>query len=262
MLYGVHISESVSQKEAAAQLGTNPVLAHQAETCFTGIGIPVNHTDYELFFLICILLLVSVGLFRQVHPLYFRNVFKAFTNATLSSRQLRDQLQQNHIPGIVLDILFFCSTAFFLVQAASYAQVALWLQQYDLLLLLMVMTIIVAFVYLVRFLLLKMAGWVFQIPDIISAYIFNIALFNRILGILFIPFTIIITFGSGFWVQMAFVLILLIAFLFYLFRFVRSRQVFGHFLRFSKFHFILYLCASEIIPLAIIIKVIAMRVIV
>ena len=261
VLYGINIPESVLQNKAAEQLAANPVLAHQAQTTFAGIGIPVARQHSGLTFLICLVLLLALGLFRQVHPVYLKNVFKAFANATLSSRQLREQLQQNRIPGIVLDILFFCSTAFFLVQAAHYAQVATWLQRYDLVLVVGAIAAVVALIYLVRFLLLKMAGWVFQIPEIISAYIFNIALFNRVLGILFIPFSIIITFGRGFWVQMAFVLILLIAILFYVFRFIRSRQVFGHFLRFSKFHFILYLCASEIIPLAILIKLIGMRVI-
>lgn len=261
VFYGINIPEAVLRNKAAEQLAANPVLAHQAETTFTGIGIPLAHQHYRLEFLICVGLLLAIGLFRQIHPVYLKNIFKAFTNATLSSRQLREQLQQNRIPGIILDLLFFCSTAFFLTQAAHYAHVAQWLQGYGLVLVLVGITLLIAIIYFIRFLLLKMAGWVFQIPEIVSAYIFNIALFNRILGILFIPFSIIITFGSGFWVQMAFVLILLIVILFYVFRFIRSRQVFGHFLRFSKFHFILYLCASEIIPLAILIKLISMRVI-
>ncbi|HET8572722.1 MAG TPA: DUF4271 domain-containing protein [Edaphocola sp.] len=260
-LYGINITESVLHSKAAEQLAANPVLAHQKETVFTGIGIPVSHQDFGPGFLVCLVLLMAIGLFRQIHPVYFKNIFKAFTNATLSGRQLREHLQQNRVPGMLLDIFFFCSTAFFLIQAAHYAQVARWLRQYDLLLVMTGTALLIAVIFFIRFVLLKMAGWVFQIPDIINAYIFNIALFNRVLGILFVPFSIIITFGSGFWVQMAFVLILLIAVSFYIFRFIRSRQVFEHFLRFSKFHFILYLCASEIIPIAVLIKLITMRII-
>ena len=38
-------------------------------------------------------------------------------------------------------------------------------------------------------------------------------------------------------------------------RYLRSWSVFGAFFRFSKFHFFLYLCASELLPLAVLVKI-------
>jgi hypothetical protein len=257
---GFHPSDPVVTKfPAIKQISENPILIHRNDANIPPIGIPRKNVSHNFDFLFCLVLLMFFGIIRQAHPIYVRNIFRSFGNAALSNRQLREQLRQNFIPGLLLDLLFCFSAAFFLYHASKYVRLDEWMQPYEPLTVITGMAACLGIVYIVRFLLLRMAGWVFQIPDVMSNYSFNIFLFNRILGIIFIPFTIFIAFGGGIWVQISFLLALMIAFIIYVFRFIRSRQVFSYFLQFSKFHFILYLCASEILPIAVLIKLISNR---
>lgn len=99
-------------------------------------------------------------------------------------------------------------------------------------------------------------GWAFQSREAMNTYSFNVTLFNRVLGVALLPFIVILALGGGLLSQLCLIIALLIVLLLYIFRFVRSRQVFRYFLQLSKFHFILYLCTAEIIPFAVIVKLI------
>lgn len=258
---GIEISDTVLQQKVAEKIAANPILAHRNETSMPPMGIPRKSQNHNSDFLFCLALLLFFGIIRQLHPVYVRNIFRAFGNATLSNRQLKEHLRQNFIPGLLLDLLFCFSTALFIYHASIYIHLDTWIGSYEPATIISVIAACLGIVYIIRFLLLRMAGWIFQIPDVMNNYSFNIFLFNRIIGIIFIPFTIVIAFGAGIWVQIAFLLALITAFVIYIFRFIRSRQVFSYFLQFSKFHFILYLCASEILPLAVLIKLISNRLI-
>lgn len=259
--YGITIPEKILTQKAREQLAANPVLAHINDNSIPPMGNPRPSHNYTFDFLACLVLLLFFGLLRQRHPAYVRNIFRAFGNVTLSNRQLKEQIQQNSLPGILLDLLFCFSAAFFLYQTMVYMHWDSQIKHFSPALTITVIAVSIGIIYGIRFLLLRMSGWVFQMPEAMNHYSFNIFLFNRILGIILLPFSIIIAFGAGLWVQIVFLFAIIITIGMYLFRFIRSRQVFSQFLKFSKFHFILYLCASEILPIAIIIKLISNRLI-
>lgn len=239
----------------------NQLLANQEETSFVGEGILRENHKADTDFLICLGLIFFLGIFKQVHPFYFRNVFLAFGNASMNSRQLREQLQQSYFPGLLLDFLFFISVGFFLYRLILYFGIDSFSPQEGAIIQILSLAGLIAIIYFIRFVSLKIIGWAFQIKEGMDYYAFNIFLFNRIFGILLIPLSIVVTFGGSMWQQIAFFLAMLLAVLFYFVRFIRSRKALVKFLRFSKFHFILYLCASEILPMLVFIKLISSRII-
>lgn len=257
--YGIHISEAILQKKAEGALNANPILSHRFDKDMTSFGFPRKVKNKDFNFLFCIGLLLFLGIIKKVHPLYFRNLFRAFGNATLSNRQLKEQIQQTYLPGLLLDLFFYFSAAMFLYQASQLIHLKLRLTTIRPESIIIGLALCIAFIYIWKYTFLKMAGWLFQIPEIMNNYSFNVFLFNRILGILLLPFVIVLSFGTGIWVQVLFSVSLIVILSLYIFRFIRSRQVFTYFLNFSKFHFILYLCASELIPVAVLAKLIILR---
>jgi len=74
------------------------------------------------------------------------------------------------------------------------------------------------------------------------------------LGILLLPFTIVMAFGTPDIAQLALFISVLLILILFINRYMRSWQVFGSFFQYSKFHFFTYLCASELLPLAVLMK--------
>ena len=69
-----------------------------------------------------------------------------------------------------------------------------------------------------------------------------------------LPFVLLIAFAAPVYAGPALVVSGVLIALLFVSRYIRSWQVFGSFFQFSKFHFFTYLCASEILPLAVLMK--------
>ena len=69
-----------------------------------------------------------------------------------------------------------------------------------------------------------------------------------------LPFVLLIAFAAPVYAGPALIVSAVLIALLFVSRYIRSWQVFGSFFQFSKFHFFTYLCASEILPLAVLMK--------
>lgn len=250
---GVSIPEHVLQQKAEEDGLRHPLLVHK-DDYFNSIEIPHDFHPRNQDFVLSLVLIAFVAVFRFTNPGYFRNLFLAFRNATLSSRQLKDRLEQDYRSSILLNAFFCFSAALFIVQVIGYLNVFPRSDNYSSGIIIAAVMIGLVIIYLGRFLFLKLAGWLFQIPEMTDNYSFHIFLLNKIIGIVLIPFTLILAFGEGQWVQVSLLIAFVMLCFLIIYRYVRSRKLFQYFLKFSKFHFFLYLCASEILPIAILIK--------
>jgi hypothetical protein len=252
----VIVSEQGPQQLRGREQAENPLLAFRDKPV-NAVEVPHVFESRNRDFLLAVFLIACIALFRFVHPAYFRNLFRAFRNATLSSRQLKDQLQQDYRPGILMNLFFCFSAALFTVQVIRYFGYVAIFRGHDFGLVLGVSVLVFALIYSARYVFLKLAGWLFQIPEMMDNYAFHIFLLNKIAGIILIPFTIVLAFGSGAWVQVSLLIAFITLCFLIIYRYVRSRKLFQYFLKFSKFHFFLYLCASEILPIAILIRLLS-----
>ena len=257
VLYGYTLSEAVIEQKAREKVSLelakhplmNPKTPHVSE-----MARPHTFKDRTADFLVVAILIALLGIFRITNPSYFRNLFRAFRNPTLSTRQLREQLRQNSAATLVMDIFFCISLGLYLFFLLQYTHRQGPLGGYPPGIIMLGCVLLFIVVYLVRFLFLKFTGWVFHIPEITDNYTFNVFLINKILGIAIIPFTIILAFGQGAWVQVALLVSGIVVLILLLNRYLRSGVAFGYFLKFSKFHFFMYLCASELLPIAVLVK--------
>jgi len=211
---------------------------------------PYKDLDWLVYLIGGVILLL--GVIRLAYLKYFSDLFRAFLNPTLSQRQLKDQLSQSPFPNFLLN-------AFFSVSLGVYLYLLMYRQQYifnaDAWLLIPGLILLVALIYGIKHVVLRFCGWLFGNNDLADAYIFILNLINKVLGILLVPFLVILAFcqpeiARAFLYISLFFIVLLIGY-----RYVRSYSVIKQYLSFSRLHFFLYLCAFEVAPVLLLTKV-------
>lgn len=118
----------------------------------------------------------------------------------------------------------------------------------------MLICMVAAFViFLSKHIFLNIAGWLFPVEKEVQRYNFLVVIFNCVLGLFLLPFNFLLAFSAegkpflAFW-TLGLVLI------FYLYRAIRSAGISSKFLADNQFHFLLYLCAVEIAPVLLLVK--------
>ncbi|MGI8893889.1 MAG: DUF4271 domain-containing protein, partial [Bacteroidia bacterium] len=120
-----------------------------------------------------------------------------------------------------------------------------------------IFALLISFAYTAKFIVLKIAGFLFRIDKAIATYIFNIFIINNVLGILLIMLVIGIAYlpaeATSYLIPAAAMFVCFA----YIYRFLRGLVIGFSYNSYSNLYLFLYLCALEIAPLLIIIKLIA-----
>ncbi|MGN7819678.1 DUF4271 domain-containing protein [Chitinophaga sp. 22536] len=211
---------------------------------------PFRNMDWLVYLVGGILLLLSI--IRLSYTKYFADLFRAFLNPTLSQRQLKDQLSQAPFPNMLLNTFFAVSLGVYLYLVLYRQQV---FPQAEPWLLIPGLIVLVAVVYGIKYVMLRFCGWLFGNSELADAYIFILYLINKILGVLLVPFLVVLAFcdveiaRTFLYISIFFIVLLVV------YRYIRSYSLVRQYLSFSKLHFFLYLCAFEVAPVLILTKV-------
>jgi hypothetical protein len=92
------------------------------------------------------------------------------------------------------------------------------------------------------------------VPEATSGYTFIVFLVNKVLGIVLIPFILLITFSPLEIKQVAITISAGVILALFLYRYLITFGVIRSNLKVSALHFFLYLCAVELLPLVLIYK--------
>lgn len=254
--YGITISDPVVVNASAVNVldsfyRQHPLLSSKGYI----VNIARTHTypDKTNAFYLILFLCLLLGSIRYSDRRYFQNLWKAFWNPTLSNRQLRDQLESVPLPSLLMNIFFVASTGAYIyyVGLITFPQRSVVIAP-SLLVLILIGGVMV--IYLVKYATIRFSGWAFRLESITSQYLFNVFLINKILGIVLLPFVVILAFAGSAFIQPAIILSFTLAIVLFANRYIRSWQVFRSFFKYGKFHFFMYLCASELLPLAVLMK--------
>jgi hypothetical protein len=205
----------------------------------------------EAIFYSMIALLIFFGLIRNGFNRYVGDLFKTYFRTTVNQKQTKEQLLQNPLPSLLLNLFFVLSIGMFLALLLQYFKLGLdynfwWLYFYCVLGLISI--------YAIKFVTLKFLGWIFQVSDSTDAYIFVVFTTNKIIGVVLLPFVLMLAFTHGVVSQAAMSLSIMVVFGLVAYRFFLSFVSIRTQIRISFFHFLLYLLAFEIIPLLLINK--------
>ena len=213
---------------------------------------PRNNSGKEfLFYLLCVVVFI-LGLFKTFFSMYFNNLFRIFFNTSLRQSQLTDQLSQAKLPSFILNIFFFISMGLYLWLLFLHFN---WVQSVHPQMLLLLCIGCVLFIYFVKFILLKFVGWLAGIGPAVDNYIFIIFLVNKIVGILLIPFILLLAFSYPAWVNFIAVISGLFLGLLFLSRYVKSYGALDKKFPLRSFHLFIFVVGAEIIPLFIFYKI-------
>jgi hypothetical protein len=227
----------------------HPGLPLLAEPVYRLIEYHTTPSRDEFFYIIMGVLLLLASI-RSGFPKYFRNLFLLFFQTSLRQKQTRDQLLQDNWASLFTNLLFIVSAGLYitlLIQIKHWSDLPFWWMAAG-------SAGLLGIIYLVKYLFLLFAGWVFNSKESAGSYIFLVFLVNKIIGILLVPFLVIMAFASFTFVQVAITASVIILGLLLLYRYWVSFTSLHPRLHVNAFHFLLYLCAVELLPLVLIYK--------
>jgi hypothetical protein len=205
----------------------------------------------DVFFYLITTLLLLLGVLKFFYNRYFNTIFRVFFNTSLRQSQLSDQLLQAKLPSLFFNLFFvICGGvySYFLLRHYGYINESpLWMP-------LGFCILILGIIYLVKYSTLKFTGWVTGYKETTDTYVFIIFLICKILGIILLPFIILMVFTDAPVAAAAALSSLLVIGFVILLRFFRSFGLLQNQLKISKFHFLLYIAGVEVIPLLLIYK--------
>jgi len=205
----------------------------------------------EILFYLLVALLLSFALLKWLFPKYLADMFRLFFRTTLKQRQIREQLIQSPLPSLLFNVFFVLTSALY---------VDLLLLHFGLLVvnfweMFLLCGLALSFIYFVKFLGLKISGWIFNAKGVTDSYIFIVFIVNKMLGIFLLPFLIVLAFSQGDIYQVALMVTWCGIALLYLYRLVLSYGSVRNQIKINLFHFLLYIVTFEIAPLLVIYKV-------
>jgi len=222
--------------------GSKPVIVHSDIRIFKG---------KEVLFYALIGLLLMFALLRESFPKYFNDIFRLLFRNTLKQKQIREQLMQTTLPSLLLNAFYALTAGFYIDLLLQHYGVSpidnFWL-------LLLYCSAGLLAIYFIKFIGLKVTGWLFNIRAAADSYIFVVFIINKVIGIFLLPFVVLLAFMQGNAYNVAMVLSWCGIGVLFIYRFLLTYTSIRNQVRFNPFHFFLYLCAFEIAPLLLIYK--------
>lgn len=210
----------------------------------------VNEREWLFYYILGLILLF--GLLRLTYLRYFKDLFRVFFRTSLRVNQIREQLVQSGLQSLLFNILFAVSAGTYVYLLASRFQVSVRLPE---VLIPVLASVLIALLYLGKYIFLRFSGWLFSMQKATEAYSFIVFLINKVIGVILLPFIIIIAFAKAQLAAVAITASLSIIIGLFLYRFLRAYNPIQADLKVGRFHFFIFFLAFEIAPLLVIYRV-------
>ncbi len=195
--------------------------------------------------------LFSVFLFGIIHLRFGRIVRRNFLSV-FNFREARKLIfDQNNIitrVSLGLVLIFTINTGLLIYLIFNYFQIHVF--EYPPVIIFLIYAGMVLGIYVLKSFFIYILGFLAKHFEVSREYVFNIFLYNRVLGILLLPLVGVLPFIPETYAKTLIIITLFLIVLLYLFRVFRGIQIlFAQ--RISIFYQILYLCTLEIVPILI-----------
>ena len=209
-----------------------------------------DNNEWLFYYIIGVFLLF--GLLKLAYTRYFNNLFRVFFKTSLKVNQIREQLVQSGLQSLLFNIFFAISSGTYIYLLIRHFQIPF---QVAPVLIPIISAAVIGTLYAGKFLFLKVSGWLFNITSASDTFAFIAFLINKMIGILLLPFILVIAFAKQPVSTIAITLSLAIICGLFLYRFLRAYNTVHANLNVSRFHFFIYFLAFEIAPLLVIYKI-------
>lgn len=204
----------------------------------------------ETIFYTLLALAAFLAASRAFFPKYHQSLYTVVFQSSFRQRQTRDQLYQDLLPSLWMH-LFFVATIALLASLLNMRHQ--WLPM-GFLAGLGSAGLLLSVIYLIKFGFIWLAGWAFHATEPARGYAFVVGMVNKLGAMLLLPFVALYAFaGAGFGASIATVMLVL-AVLLLLYRYVMAVAMLRTTVRMHLVHFLVYICAVEVLPLLIMYK--------
>ena len=241
--------KSIRDNASYKKLMTHPYLPMQTKPSFRINELRIAPNFDGRFYLI-IGMLFYLAFIKVTFPKYFSNVFELIFQSPIRQKQTREQLQQNNLASLFSNILFILNASIFV------SLVAVKNGWVDLSLYSCIAYSAVGFtaLYLFKFLFLWLSGWLFSQGEAIGNYSFIVFLTNKVMGVFLIPAILLLAFSPESVQDFAYNSALIVISILFVYRYLVSFSIVRASLKVSAFHFFLYLCTCEVLPMLVLYK--------
>lgn len=212
----------------------------------------LNRT-WDFYFLLGLVLFL--GCIRYFDSEYFYELGQVAIASSTGNKYQQEKIDRSSVSNLIMNIFFTLSLAAYLFFVLKNYVPSLNQQSKSVQLFIFLVGG-VTIIYLIKYVVIKLSGWLLNVQEATDHYLFNVFLVNKVMAVLLLPFTILIAFLLPSWSFPIWLLSLGAIFMSFILRYVRSWKVLRASFELSKFHFFTYLCASEILPLAVLGKLI------
>ncbi|BAV10259.1 hypothetical protein FLA_6320 [Filimonas lacunae] len=228
----------------------NPYLPIGKTPVFMVSEYKVLQEKDQLFYVLMGLLLI-LGFIRASFPKYFTYMFMLIRQTSFRQKQTREQLLQGRLPSLMMNLLFIMVAAIYISIVATQKKLTHITFWYFVL----YSMLILSAVYLLKFLFLRFTGWVFRVSEAAETYIFIVFLVNKLLAVALLPLVWLLAYSTGDLNVIVFTISTFLIGILLIYRYILSLAAVRNMVRISPFHFFIYLCAVEILPVLLIYKI-------
>jgi len=241
--------KSMRDTTSFKKLMTHPYLPMQTKPSFRINELRIASSFDGRFYLI-IGMLFFLAFIKVTFPKYFSNLFQLIFQSPIRQKQTREQLQQNNLASLFSNILFILNASIFVsLLAIKNAWVDLSLYTC-----IAYSAVGLTVLYLFKFLFLWLSGWLFSQGEAIGNYSFIVFLTNKVMGVFLIPAILLLSFSPVSVQDFAYNSALIVISILFVYRYLISFSIVRASLKVSAFHFFLYLCTCEVLPMLVLYK--------
>jgi hypothetical protein len=222
-----------------------------AETSLRLPSLVRNPERREWMFYLFTGMLFYLALLKISFSKYFHDLFKVFFNSSLRQKQIREQLIQEPLPSLLLNLFFIASGGLFLYFLLLSKGLV---TAYPKGMVLGACVLLLAAIYLVKYVAIRAFGWIFGRGEAVDTYLFVVFMVNKMAGLVLIPFNILIAYSTEAGASTMIILALGALCILALYRLIRGYSAIHKTLRINQLQFILFVAAFEVVPILLLYK--------
>lgn len=209
--------------------------------------------DKDAVFYVLVGILILLAVVMYFYNDYFVGFLQSFTQPTYRLSLTNENYALGFFPSFLLNILFVITAGLFIAEVTTRMVTRFTFWE-----LFGIYSILIAAVYLIKFAIIKLSGYLFSAEYASKLYTHIVFMVNKFIGILLIPVLWTISFSASPQtdpiVRNVYSVFTVLLILLIIYRYFVSFVLVKNNLKINAFHFFVYLCAVEIIPILIIYK--------
>jgi hypothetical protein len=205
----------------------------------------------DWYFLIILLIIAGIAWARIVYGKFLYSIWFSSYSYQNASKVYKEQSVVQKRFGVGLDFLYLVNASLFIYQLNRFFSPVIFKSD-DIVFVLQVF-LVLCFLVFVRIFVMRLTAYIFERSELFLEFLYHFFIFNKVLGMVLIPFLIAIPYTQGKLQEILIYTGISIVFTIQFFRLFRvAVYVLKNVVLF--FYLILYLCILEILPVLVVIK--------